>query len=584
MSGMMSGVKSGARGLVLFTLTLGLVVLVAALATRSLTGEVHAGPVAASGSEPEFQDARPTTLANADRRESIATHESLDACGATTRFVVVRSNGQPAAAADVEAEGIDGGRLHLGRTDAAGVLSAEVPAEWRGRFWATATNHATASVVALDGVQAEVVLTLTEGWSASGRVLGVEGHEPPAGTTVLARRLGHRLASIPEEGRTAHVVRGDLDAEGEFTVRDLDQGTDWYLQARSPGCTTSAAALVTEGSPTAELQLLPVYGVVLEFAAPDGPLRGPWEARPIGGTHGMLIEPQESGLRPLRPDGSDLAAMQIELPPDCDGWNRVALLFTGPPASDLALRPPLVIHVERLGYRPRSIVVQPPRLSGGPVPTQLVVLDPIAQSWGELRIQFGNPMVQGWDSAARIGPAARLVLRRELDTPIGIPLASASSGTAIRFELPTGVWQVYFQADIGTFRYPDTREGVALVVTERGADWSVPLEDTAAVEVELYDEQGAPYAAECILRISSPARPGVYGHAWFRGPPYRVPWLSPGEWHVGGILDDQVIVPGNETHRAAIVLERGTLHTSQVPFERPPDLEVGAAEVATSEK
>lgn len=325
------------------------------------------------------------------------------------------------------------------------------------------------------------------------------------------------------------------DASGRFTFCGMEPNTWWSVVAGSPGYATAEPVLArVNQAKEMQLELRKYDAVALEFSQADG----------AQVCVSYALDSLEVGFQCVKRGGVffDVRSAQALLsgvPLDwCSPRGDRHLVLCESPSDDKSERE-MSCMSKLPGYEDTRYDVRFRPLTEGfvPVPLQLV----------RSRVQLSDAVVQisGLDSAERAYGTG-------LEAPLQLVLVPKHGGRALRFRidnvsggehqidcLPIGEYRVWMECIPGRrVGYP--RESLVKVEDSSTARIEIDLSNTGAVEIQLLTSDGYPYVGPALLliedaQVSSESKSTMKARGRFiafTSGPYRIPWLTPGEYRV----------------------------------------------------
>ena len=433
------------------------------------------------------------------------------------------------------------GKLHVGRTDAAGRLACDKPT-WgpNVRLVIVATGFATLDLEVADSTPRHLDAVLVSEGTIRGRVLTASGLPPPVPITVIAKRGGVPLdqhdwvrgyfAADPS------VARATTDERGEFRIVGLARNAKYALFAGGPSwlmeqpkldiaCDVEPVALIVE-------HVLAVTFIVRDKGTGQPLLMSPesWKATRL--TRGI-----ESSAQRTLPFAGTVSAFLAGVPFAAERAprNRVTHIVVGDDDSKTA--GPIVVRITVPGTSEVEARAVATSIEHG-IPEVDVWVPYSDVKRGSLRVVFIGEPTGGWRAAQHA--VSPLQLRMESGDGKGLVYSMAEPTTTdlVLRDIPVGDYTAWFVAHGAGFRFPAIAESTLPVTIreEVEAQLAIDLTGTGSIDFDVVDEQGRPFEGllRYVLRRLEPTPHEAIGG--IRAPPYSMSCLAPGMYEVESVL------------------------------------------------
>jgi hypothetical protein len=387
-----------------------------------------------------------------------------------------------------------------------------------------------ASDLQVPGGELDLRVVLEPAPSLRGQLVDPAGH-PIRDARVLVYEAGRRPSPAHLSAADDAALLGErgwataaCEQDGTFEVRGLTRGRRYRLCAGAPGFVLPQPVGFEAGDEALDsgmLVFMPyTVAAVVRLVDFDG---GP-----------PITSPLLFGSGPsFRVPGSDRESFHDER----------SLVLSGIPASRCAYKgrderlivwsstsdPDSVLsrcRVEVPGYDPVDVTLDVPRLAVPVARRDVRLSPPRTDCLGALRVRIGA-LLRPSDSRA-VPPSTRLLvqLRAASGQSMAFTLDLDADASMLLDALPCGDYRAWVESEHRRFK----SESVPLSIRREGAaDVCFDASGCGAAELHVRTGEGIPYGGQLLVMLSVGGRRS-HTSAMLSGPPYRVDFLSPGEY------------------------------------------------------
>ena len=429
----------------------------------------------------------------------------------------------------------------VGRTDAEGVLPLAIERARGASIVASLDGFATAREYVEDANRGVVELVLERGKTISGWV------EYPNGQRVGSSRVAAVREHVAEEVFAAEKLLPPQDperlevvsdAQGYFEFQHVPSESRFVLLAAGNGCLSRGAGaehVVEAGASDERIVVYPTYGSIVEFVDEFQVPVDLSQAAEVSGGMGVTVE--DASLELL--SGVDWSARLVAISKfDLALAKNQTLLLAQSPQFRATVGP-IHLGMRWVGFEPTEVEVELSPIVRG-LGRNAVTLVRVPTGVGAIEVRFRLPGAPQQADAAP-GIRAQLLMLSKSYGQFVHEFPRLGPGAQRIENLPRGHYRVAFELGGGLFRYPSAGEpSLELDIGTELVQLEIPLDGTGAIEFAVRDEPGANYDGAASIFIG-PGKPSIDASrtqrlagmtAHFARPPYRLPFVKPGEYSI----------------------------------------------------
>lgn len=381
----------------------------------------------------------------------------------------------------------------------------------------------------------EVTVVMDTAGVLKGRVLLPAG-EPPRETVTVFAHLAR--APFPQDMSVVSnpcslVVR--TAENGEFLINDARAGEAYAVYAGCPGyvCASEVGVPATADGPPVQITVAPVYVMAVRFRPPpQTPL--PALLHSAAGLSMSNLPEERPGVRCLDAEGAP-SAWLAGIPMVHSEWHNREFFQVYSASEDRDSLDPAILSAAFPGFEPVHAEVPALRMRSPNLQWQVIHVRPTANGVGTVELQLRNdtphtglptPEGVGGYLQVRFVPPGSTVRSEEIVTYVKRPTERLSLSS-----FPAGTYAV--RATWFRRNGPALRCVPESIVVTAGASTLASVEIGTFGAIELDPTSGPTNAAfQGKMRVSCSDDTGRSFWSFFDTPPYRVDWLTPGQYRL----------------------------------------------------
>lgn len=513
------------------------------------------GSLSSHGARVEFQPAAPPAESPAEPLDesqvdrSIASHELPKDRVATVTFVDEMDVPIPACSLSL----VDGRvERQLGIADNSGSLVLDATAI-EGQKLIARGGHCRPRLVQMPDRVEVVCVVLKRLGVIHGMVRLRDGSVPENPIRVVAFESGRpptcTEANSPTETRSYQTTT--TDAIGRFTIADLDPMRRFSIAGAGSGYVLDRSAEgVAPSGPIVLVNALPLYGLRVSLVEASG--------QPIA-PDDRVVPVQGGGIRCMDSTAQDVNLANELFIAHVDGVgchevynpNSFVLAYSTESGKDEI---PVLLAIERPGYRPRRATVRVPRLRDT-LATHAVQLERDGLDAGELRVRIrwtgGTVLTEGGVRLSAMSGGSSYFLK----------LPSLSDDSTVFSSIPSGDYSCTYRLCDGLLRVSTSPAGEPLTVRilpDQPANLEIDLSRASRLNATLVDELDLEYRGPAVFRTRDANR-RVY-FVGFESAPYTLLGFTGGAVLLGVTRGGAAAPFGEEEFAADVEVGAGGTH------------------------